>query len=377
MGANTSSQKGSSETDLLQTCSGHSVGINCLALHEETPLLLASGSDDGVICLWRSESTDDSSKLICAHCLNDHQGYITGLAFHKAYLISASSDSTIRKWNYEIGKCVSVFIGHTDVVRKIFCVNDYILSASQDKTAICWNFQTGAILNTFKGHTRLVNAITYYGSVVNVLRNNEIVSTAGYFEHIYTGSADRTAKSWNLKTSKCVITFLGHTQPITSIETFKDGEILLTSSIDNTVRSWFTESGVPQYIFVGHKGTIVSMHINGNNKMLYTGSIDHTARSWSIETGKPIRTFAKHSRTVNYVRNYEGMLITACSDGYVRFFDEKTGELLKMLIHPNKEGCVTFEIYGNYLFSASNDGKLYVWNYYDEKTMKRENSNDS
>ncbi|VDP88734.1 unnamed protein product, partial [Schistosoma mattheei] len=137
-----------------------------------------------------------------------------------------------------------VFVGHKDVVRKILCVNDYIISGSQDKTAICWNFHTGAILNTFKGHTRLVNAIAYYGTVTNVFRNDnssEMFSTAGNFERVYTGSADRTAKSWSLKTSKCVVTFEGHTQPITVMEIIKDGEILLTASIDNTIRSWFTE----------------------------------------------------------------------------------------------------------------------------------------
>ncbi|VDQ04218.1 unnamed protein product [Trichobilharzia regenti] len=188
------------------------------------------------------------------------------------------------------------------------CANDYILSASHDKTAICWNFRTGQVLNTFKGHTRLVNSIAYYGTVVNLIQNinnnTETVSTTSRFEYIYTGSADHTAKSWSLKSSKCMINFEGHTKPITTMEVFKDGEILLTSAADNTIRSWFTESGVPQFVF-----------INSANKMLFTGSIDHTARSWSIETGKPIRTFSRHGRAVNYVRNYKAMrkLLTSTS----------------------------------------------------------------
>nr|CAH8823275.1 unnamed protein product [Trichobilharzia regenti] len=394
MGSNiSSSQNQYSDKDLLQTCSGHTVGINCLALcekveeeqdqGEENFTILASGSDDGVICLWQSESIDSAFQLTCTHCLSGHQGYITGLVFHKKCLISASSDSTIRKWNYKTGKCERVFTGHTDVVRKILCANDYILSASHDKTAICWNFRTGQVLNTFKGHTRLVNSIAYYGTVVNLIQNinnnTETVSTTSRFEYIYTGSADHTAKSWSLKSSKCMINFEGHTKPITTMEVFKDGEILLTSAADNTIRSWFTESGVPQFVFVGHKGIIVSMHINSANKMLFTGSIDHTARSWSIETGKPIRTFSRHGRAVNYVRNYKAMLITASSDGYVRLFDEKTGELLKVLMHTNKEGCVAFEIYQNYLFSASNDGKIYVWRYSTNEQIieTKENGNNN
>ncbi|XP_018645038.1 f-box and wd40 domain protein, putative [Schistosoma mansoni] len=370
MGSNSSLPKLSSNIDLIQICSEHSMSINCLAFNEKN-LILASGSDDGIICIWQLNLLD-LSNIICTHRLHNHQGYITELIFHNDYLISSSSDGTIRKWNFNTGKCEYVFEGHKDVVRKIICVNDYIVSGSQDKTAICWNFHTGAILNTFKGHTRLVNAVTYFGTVANIFRNDnnsEMFSTARHFERVYTGSADRTAKSWSLRTSKCIVTFEGHTQPITAIETFKDGEILLTASIDNTIRSWFTESGVQQFVFVGHKGTIVSMHIN--NKMLYTGSIDHTARSWSIETGKQIRVFSKHTRSVNYVRNHEGMVITACSDGCVRLFDEKTGELLKKLIHPNQESCVMFKIYGDYLFSASNDGKIYIWRYFNPEIMRR------
>ncbi|CAH8486372.1 unnamed protein product [Schistosoma intercalatum] len=376
MGSNSSLPKLSisNNIDLLQICSENSMSINCLTINEKH-FILATGSDDGIICIWNMNSLDLSNLLCCIHKFNEHSGYITQLIFHNDYLISSSSDGTIRKWNYKIGKCEYIFVGHKDVVRKIICVNDYIISGSQDKTAICWNFHTGAILNTFKGHTRLVNAIAYYGTVTNVFRNDnnsEMLSTAGNFERVYTGSADRTAKSWSLKTSKCVVTFEGHTQPITVMEVIKDGEILLTASIDNTIRSWFTESGIQQFIFVGHKGTIISMHIN--NKILYTGSIDHTARSWSIETGKQIRVFSKHSRSVNYVRNHEGMVITACSDGCVRLFDEKTGELLKKLIHPNHESCVTFKIYGDYLFSASNDGKIYIWRYFNPEIMKRNES---
>ncbi|CAH8493437.1 unnamed protein product [Schistosoma rodhaini] len=370
MGSNSSLPKLSSNIDLIQICSEHSMCINCLAFNEKY-LIIASGSDDGIICIWQLNSLN-LSNIICTHRLHNHQGYITELIFHNDYLISSSSDNTICKWNFNTGKCEYVFEGHKDVVRKIICVNDYIISGSQDKTAICWNFHTGAILNTFKGHTRLVNAVTYFGTVANIFRNDnnfEMFSTARHFERVYTGSADRTAKSWSLRTSKCIVTFEGHTQPITAIETFKDGEILLTASIDNTIRSWFTESGVQQFVFVGHKGTIVSMHIN--NKMLYTGSIDHTARSWSIETGKQIRVFSKHTRSVNYVRNHEGMVITACSDGCVRLFDEKTGELLKKLIHPNQESCIVFKIYGDYLFSASNDGKIYIWRYFNPEIMKR------
>ncbi|KAH8849044.1 WD repeat-containing protein 86 [Schistosoma japonicum] len=375
MGSTVSSLKLPIDNDLLQICTEHSVSINCLALCE-TSSILASGSDDGIICLWKSDLLNNT-KLMCKYVFNDHHGYITELIFHKDYLISASSDGTIRKWNYALGKCEYVYVGHKDVVRTILCINDYIISGSQDKTAICWNFHTGEILNTFKGHTRLVNTLTYFGNVVNLYRNennSDIVSTVGHFEYIYTGSADRTAKSWSLKSSKCIITFEGHTQPITAMEIFKDGEILLTASIDNTIRSWFTESGIQQYVFVGHKGTIVSMNID--SKILYTGSIDHTARSWFIETGKPIRTFSKHTRSVNYVRNHEGILFTASSDGCIRLFDDKSGELLKKLMHPNQESCVTFQIYGDYLFSASNDGKIYVWRYFDPDIMQRVNRNE-
>ncbi|CAI2725786.1 unnamed protein product, partial [Schistosoma spindalis] len=105
MGSNSSLPKLSitNNIDLLQIYTEHSMNINCLTIYEKD-FILATGSDDGIICIWKLNSFN-ICQLECIYKLNEHNGYITELIFHNDYLISSSSDGTIRKWNFNIGKC--------------------------------------------------------------------------------------------------------------------------------------------------------------------------------------------------------------------------------------------------------------------------------
>ncbi|TPP56173.1 WD repeat-containing protein 86 [Fasciola gigantica] len=178
-------------------------------------------------------------------------------------------------------------------------------------------------------------------------------------ECVYTGSADKTAKAWSTRSGKCLLTYRGHSGPITQITVDKNGHILYTASLDATVRSWFAESAKPQFVFVGHKSEVISLVVA--EKMLYTGSTDRTARSWLLSNGALVRIYRGHKRTVNAVEKVDKYVITVSDDGHVRCFEEKTGSVCHDYGNKTTGGCSTFVTTDQYVITAGNNGLLVVW----------------
>lgn len=104
------------QNSLIQTLDDHESGINCMALSKDTTVL-ATGSDDHTIRLWTTKSTP----IECLSVLSGHTDYITDILIYENYLVSASADQTMRKWDMTTGKCMFICTGHTSLVNRIIC----------------------------------------------------------------------------------------------------------------------------------------------------------------------------------------------------------------------------------------------------------------
>jgi WD40 repeat protein len=96
-------------------------------------------------------------------------------------LVSASSDHSIRLWNFETRK-VQMLNGHHDWIKAIALSPDGTLlaSGSSDHTVKLWSLPDGKLCHTLAGHTREVNAIAF-------TTDSQI---------LISGSRDRTIKLW-------------------------------------------------------------------------------------------------------------------------------------------------------------------------------------
>lgn len=101
---------------LIQTLDDHESCINCMALSKDTTVL-ATGSDDFTLRLWSTTTTP----VECLSVLSGHTDYITDILIYDNYLVSASSDQTIRKWDMTMGTCMFICTGHTSLVNRIIC----------------------------------------------------------------------------------------------------------------------------------------------------------------------------------------------------------------------------------------------------------------
>jgi WD40 repeat protein len=86
---------------------------------------------------------------------------------------------------------------------------------------------------------------------------------------------------WNVSTHKMYKHFLsGHTDQINSLAFSPDNKLLLTGSADKTARLWDLSTGQLLRILSGHTAAVTSVAFTPDGKRIITGSLDKTIRTW-------------------------------------------------------------------------------------------------
>nr|MDO8084256.1 hypothetical protein [Candidatus Sigynarchaeum springense] len=80
---------------------------------------------------------------------------------------------------------------------------------------------------------------------------------------------------------------LHHENAVLSVAFSPDGKTLATGSEDKAARLWDVRTGKQLRALEGHEGLINSVAFSPNGSLLATGSKDKTARLWKIAPGKP------------------------------------------------------------------------------------------
>jgi U3 small nucleolar RNA-associated protein 13 len=133
----------------VTTRSAHDKEINCVAVSPDDKLV-ASGSQDRTIRLWRLPRLDAVAQLI------GHRRGVWSVRFapREKLLVSASGDKSLRLWSLADNTCVRTFEGHaTPVLRVAFIsAGNQLLSTSSDGVLKLWNVADASCVNTFDGH---------------------------------------------------------------------------------------------------------------------------------------------------------------------------------------------------------------------------------
>ncbi len=98
------------------------------------------------------------------------------------YVVSGSSDSTVRVWDWQSGQEVRQLTGHEGAVRSMAVTPDgrYVVSGSDDKTVRVWDWQSGQEVRRLTGHENWVWSVA--------------VTPDG--RYVVSGSSDKTVRVW-------------------------------------------------------------------------------------------------------------------------------------------------------------------------------------
>lgn len=114
------------------------------------PHLMASGSDDGRVKLWcvnspQSVGTIDARVNVCAVYFSPK---------NRNQLVFGSSDHCVHLYDIrQINKPINVFRGHRKAVSYVkYCNENEVISASTDSSLKLWDVNTGKCLQTMRGH---------------------------------------------------------------------------------------------------------------------------------------------------------------------------------------------------------------------------------
>lgn len=275
------------------------------------------------------------------HTLQSHQKPVSSIAFHPVFstLASASEDTTIKIWDWELGELERTVKGHTKGVSDC----DFggprggtlLASCSQDLTIKLWDpSDEYKNIRTLPGHDHSVSSVRFVpsGAAGSPSSGNLLVSA----------SRDATLRIWDVTTGYCVKTLRGHTDWVRSVSPSFDGRWLLSAGDDRVARLWDAGSGEVKATFLGHDHVIICC------ALAPAASYTHLASMAGLKKAPPASSSAE-------------FLATGSRDKTIKLWDSR-GTLIRTLIgHDNWVRGVLFHPGGKYLLSVSDDKTIRCW----------------
>src|SRR6266566_1544811 len=284
--------------------------------------------------------------------LSGHTSYVWGCAFSPSgsFIVSASSDHTIKIWNTRTGKERLTLRGHTNKVTgcAISPVGDFIVSASEDDTLKVWDANTGQEQRTLNGHTDGVTGC--------------VISPSG--DTIVSASDDSTLKVWDARSGEVQMTLRGHTDGVRGCAISPAGDTIVSASYDETLKVWDARTGVERRTLHGHTDVVYGCAISPVGDFIVSASYDETLKVWDARTGVEQRTLRGHTGRVYRcaISPIGDFIVSASQDQTLKVWDAHTGdERLTLLGHGGEvEGCAISPT-GDSIVSASGDQTLKLW----------------
>jgi WD40 repeat protein len=223
---------------------------------------------------------------------------------------------------------------------------EMLATGSADWSARTWDLRRGREAYRLRGH---------FGRVVDVA-----VSPQGQF--VATASADGTARVWDVATERgaLVSILMGHTNQVRSISFSPRGLYVVTASRDGTARVWKTDRGNPVAVLAGHHGALGGAVFGHTTRRVLTYSEDGTARLWDPGVTPELRVVA-HQRSPFTGLDVVGdgrLVVTTDTGGTARIWHRKGRSLALPLAGVHD---VRFSPDGSLVATASGDHTARIW----------------
>lgn len=173
-----------------------------------------------------------------------------------------------------------------------------------------------------------------------------------------TASVSEDIRLWNMASARPLSLLRGHTASVRALK--QSDTLLVSASNDATVRVWDLQASSEDndadttpclHVFDSHVGEVTALDFHGDT--LVSGAEDRTLRHFDMESGRLVQTLdilwaaaqsTQIDRTLPYEGNvsqaafvgalqcYDAALATGTSDGLVRLWDLRTGQVHRTLV---------------------------------------------
>jgi len=246
--------------------------------------LIATGSDDKSIRLWRINYKDTSlrctAKLESRSCINSLAFSPDGLT-----LAAALDSGWIELYDIMSGKNVGSLEGQsTSEVWTIAFSPDgkNLISGSLDRSVRIWNVKQRDCNWALRGHDEWVNGVAVAPN------GTSIISCSG----------DKTVKVWDTRNMNCKTTLRGHGDFVRSVCVMRDSKTIVSASDDAMLRVWDLDEQCMTAQLAGHEKGIYCVS-EGPGNLIVSASRDQTVRVWDVAKKQGLCTFKEHGGDVN------------------------------------------------------------------------------
>lgn len=344
---------------LLLCLRAHTAAVNHVSLSSDGQRAVSSSHDIGVR-VWRfsdqnvlsEEHADDlgttpssDSPPVLSVSIDDRLGYGFSIA----------EDCTVRQWCINTGSEMRSLKGKYSKIGSGCISRNGRVIFTHGERLYCWDLQTASedLLGydnfydlTVGSSGRLLVGRRIGGKVLvfdierrRVVRTIPIrdriesyaLDSEGY--RIALGSEDGDVTIWDVDGGVEVLTFRGHTGPITAVTFSCDGRLVASASRDLAINVWdfgtcldsILATGTPGCVsplltFTGHTAAIRALDFAADAGMMCSVSEDETVRAWNIKGGRCLGAFTAEGclRTCSF--SNDGSTILAAGDAGVVHF---------------------------------------------------------
>ncbi|GME99082.1 unnamed protein product [[Candida] boidinii] len=339
---------------------------------------LATAAKDNTARLWRYNEETDKFEIYAV--FEGHASSITALGLPKTpitnypkFLITASEDLTIKKWNipkpikkqliqYEedgdndnnnnnnnseiqiVKTSVYTRRAHEKLIHSIsISPNDeFIATASHDKLAKIWDIENGETVGVLKGHKRPIYDINF----------------CLYDKLIVTGSGDQTSKVWSLENFSCLKTFQSNSNAIQRVSFLSKNQFIIGACANGLIKIWEISSGDCVQTLDNHDNRIWALCIKNDGEEFISADADGSITIWkdnteevqALEEETRIEKVEKEQELQNLIREkdwFNAFLLALSLDHPMRLYN-----VLKSCISENQDKG---SIIGNFKLEESID----------------------
>jgi len=185
---------------------------------------------------------------------------------------------------------------------------------------------------------------------------------------VITGSDDKAARVFDVKTGKLIKELKGHTAQVYGAALLPGGKRAITGGMDHSLRVWDVDSGLEIRAFENVPDDVHCLTVSPDGKLVAVGhTIGYeepgTIRLWDVESGREVRTLTGHTKRLCSVQfALDGKtLVSSSFDKTVRLWDVAQGKLLKTLEgHPDRVEGAAFTVDGKRVLSVGDQNNPIV-----------------